>query len=272
GDLRACKYCRAFPGKACSSQHMLTFRATVSEKLSTLEEDMSASNADQIWNTLARIIKDAAKDSLRVARESARTHSMHRESWWFSKEVQTKVAAKQSSFKELLACREGNQEDIDMAKERYKIVKREAKIAVARAKDKAYEDLYKKLDSKDGANDIYKIAKARERRRRDLGNVRYIKDQGGQTIVMEEDSRKIWGEYFASLFNESSSNESRPEGSGEVRSFSPHMLFDCYYSRIDQGEVRTALQKMGRNKALSPDQILIEAWRCLEDEGVKWLT
>ncbi|GJS93233.1 hypothetical protein Tco_0800201 [Tanacetum coccineum] len=50
------------------------------------------------------------------------------------------------------------------------------------------------------------------------------------------------------------------------------MLYDCYYSRINQGEVRTTLQNMGRNKAIGPDQIPIEAWRCLEDEGVKWLT
>ncbi|GJT17181.1 retrovirus-related pol polyprotein LINE-1 [Tanacetum coccineum] len=115
------------------------------------------------------------------------------------------------------------------------LAKREAKIAVARAKDKAYEDLYKKLDSKEGANDIYKIAKARERRRRDLGNVRYIKDEGGRTIVREEDIRKRWGE-------------------------------------INQREVRIALQKTGRNKVVGLDQIPIETWKCLKDEGVKWLT
>ncbi|GJT59331.1 zinc finger, CCHC-type containing protein [Tanacetum coccineum] len=50
------------------------------------------------------------------------------------------------------------------------------------------------------------------------------------------------------------------------------MNYDCYYSRINQGEVRTTLQRMGRNKAVGPDPIPIEAWRCLEDEGVKWLT
>ncbi|GJV10486.1 hypothetical protein Tco_1352027 [Tanacetum coccineum] len=193
GDLRACKDYRAFPSKACSSQHKLvifdvlfegqrhrreatrrqmilwknldedaidTFRATVSEKLLALEEDMSASNVDQMSAS-----KDAEKESLGIASESARTHSTHRESWLFSEEVQTKVAAKQSRFKDLLSCREGNQEDIDIAKERYKVAKREAKIAVARAKDKAYEDLYKKLVSKEGANDIYKIAKAQGRRR-----------------------------------------------------------------------------------------------------------
>ena len=121
---------------------------------------MSSSNANQMWNTLARVLKDAATESLGVATESARSHSTNRESWWFCEEVQTKVATKQSRFKELLSCREGSQEDIDMAKERYKVAKKEARIAVARAKDKAYEELYKKLDSKEGANDIYKITKA----------------------------------------------------------------------------------------------------------------
>ncbi|GJZ19036.1 hypothetical protein Tco_0555626 [Tanacetum coccineum] len=107
-----------------------------------------------MWNTFARVIKDAAKDSLGVTSKSS-THSTHWESWWFREEVQTKVAAKQARFKVLFACREGTQEDIDMATER--------------------------------------IAKARERSRRDLGNVRYIKDQGGRTIVMEEDIRKRRG-------------------------------------------------------------------------------
>nr|GFA93685.1 hypothetical protein [Tanacetum cinerariifolium] len=271
GDLKACKDYRAFPGEACSLQHRLiivdvllerlrrrreatgrprilwknlngeaieTFRATVVERLAV--EDMSASNADQMWNTLACVVKDAAKDSLGVA--SAKTHSTHRESSWFCEE------------------------------ERYKVAKREAKIVVAKAKDKAYEDLYKKLDSKEGVNEIYKIAKALERRRRDIGNVKYIKDEGGRTIVREEDIRTRWGEYFSSLFNETPSEESRPEGSREVGRSSSPAHFDCYYSRINHGEVRAALQKMGRNKAVGPYQIPIEAWRGLGDEGVKWLT
>ncbi|GKC39878.1 hypothetical protein Tco_1052262 [Tanacetum coccineum] len=50
------------------------------------------------------------------------------------------------------------------------------------------------------------------------------------------------------------------------------MHYECYYSRINQGEVKVALKKMGRNKAVGPDQIPIEAWRSLEDEGIKWLT
>nr|GEW11156.1 hypothetical protein [Tanacetum cinerariifolium] len=183
-----------------------SFRATVSEKLSAFEEDMSAGNAYQMWNTLVGIIRDAAKESLGVASESARTHSTQRKSWWFTKEVQTIVATNQARFKDLLSCRDDNQEDIDMAKER------------------------------------------------DIGNVRYIKDERGRFIVREEDIKKRWGEYFSSLFNESSSIESRPNRNEEVESSGPQ----CW--------------KMRSNKAVGPYQFRIEAWRCLEDEGVKWLT
>nr|GEW54657.1 hypothetical protein [Tanacetum cinerariifolium] len=236
GDLRASKDCRAYPGEACSSQHRLvivdvlfeirrhskeatrrpgilwknlkwkaveTFRATVMERLAALEEVMSASGADQMWNTLDRVMKDATNESLGVANETTRTHSTHMESWWFCEEVQTKVTLKQSRFKELFSCFEGNQEDIDLVKER-------------------------------GANDIYKIAKAQERRRRDIGNERYIKDEGGRTIVREKDIRKRCGKYFSSFFNENPFDESRAD--------------------------------TGRNKSVGPDQIPIEAWRSLEEE------
>ena len=76
-------------------------------------------------------------------------------------------------------------------------------------------------------------------------------------------------EYFSSLFNEGSSVGSTV-GSGEEEN--PSQRPECYYSRISQPEVKVALQKMGRNKAVGSDQIPIEAWRCLGDEGVEWLT
>nr|GEY63097.1 craniofacial development protein 2-like [Tanacetum cinerariifolium] len=335
--------------RGCTFQEEATQEVGDREAEDTMEE--LERGGDQMWNTFASIIRDVAKDSLGVASELARTHSTHKESWWFSREkkrqdignvryikdeggrtivreeeirkrwkeyfsslfnesphivrrpersgevrssrhqmnydcyysrinqrevraalqrmginksvgpdqipieawrcleddgeAQTKVAMKQSRFKELLSCRDGNQEDVDLAKERYQVANREAKIVVARAKDKSYEDLYLKLDSNEGANDIYKIAKAREKKRQDIGNVRYIKDEGGRTIVREEEIRKRWKEYFSSLFNESPHIVRRPERSGEVRSSRHQMNYDCYYSRINQREVRAALQRMG---------------------------
>ncbi|XP_071688575.1 uncharacterized protein [Rutidosis leptorrhynchoides] len=151
-------------------------------------------------------------------------------------------------------------------KERYKEAKREAKKAVAIAKDKAYEDLYRKLDSIEGANDIYRIAKARERRGRDLVNVKYIKDEAGQNIVREDLIMKRWEEYFASLFG-----RERTERNGELHKVRKYQN-NCFCMRINQEKVRSALRMMGRNKAVGPDQIPIEAWRCLGGDGVRWLT
>ncbi|GKA47659.1 hypothetical protein Tco_0740542 [Tanacetum coccineum] len=91
------------------------------------------------------VIKDAAKDALGVAIGTSKTHTARRESWWL--------------------CEEGNEEERLRAQERYKEAKRQAKKVIAQAKEKAYEDLYKKLDSKEGANDIFRIAKALESRR-----------------------------------------------------------------------------------------------------------
>nr|GEU39134.1 hypothetical protein [Tanacetum cinerariifolium] len=131
GDLKACKDCIVFRGEACSSQHRLLaldtlfksvrrmreisavprilwknlkgdateeFRSRfVVEGVSTQREVISASDADTMWNTLASIIKDTAKDSLGVAIGSSKTHTARRESWWLCEEVQSKVAEKQAS-------------------------------------------------------------------------------------------------------------------------------------------------------------------------------
>ncbi|XP_071703872.1 uncharacterized protein [Rutidosis leptorrhynchoides] len=214
GDLRACGDCRALTTWTCSSQHRLlvmdlvlqrrvsrrvrpaqprilwkslnevkakTFKASVLERVEARVETVTHGDADQMWNSLASIIRDEAKESLGVALGSFRGHKSSRESWWISG-------------------REGSREDRTRAEERYKEAKREAKKAVARAKDNAYEELYKKLDSKEGANEIYRIVKTRERKRRDIDNIKFIKDEAGRTIMKEDEIRKRWEGYFSSLF------------------------------------------------------------------------
>ncbi|GJS12170.1 zinc finger, CCHC-type containing protein, partial [Tanacetum coccineum] len=196
-----------------------------------------------------------------------RTRIGRRESWWISDEVQDKVKAKQTRFRELISMRGEDEANRSAAEERYKEAKREAKKAVARAKEKAYEDLYKRLDSKEGVNDIYRIAKARDRRKRDIGNVRFIKDGGGRSIVNEDAIRRRWKEYFSDLFNGQKSVRTE-----EADSIGANPQNNCYCSRIRYIEVKEALRKMGRNKAVGPDEIPIEAWRCLGGEGVRWVT
>ena len=54
----------------------------------------------------------------------------------------------------------------------YKEANKAAKRAVAMAKEEAYEELYTKLDTREGAKIIlYKLAKSRDRRSRDLSDI-----------------------------------------------------------------------------------------------------
>ena len=74
---------------------------------------------------------------------------------------------------------------IDENGERYRIVKQEVKKAVKEAKLAAYDDMYKRLDTKEGELDIYKLARAREKKTRDLNQVRCIKDEDGNVLATE---------------------------------------------------------------------------------------
>ncbi|KAM1032662.1 hypothetical protein FF1_036269 [Malus domestica] len=76
--------------------------------------------------------------------------------------------------------------------ERYRRAKQEAKKAVREAKLTAYDDMYKRLDTKQGELDIYKLARAREKKTRDLNQVRCIKDENGKVLATENAVKDRW--------------------------------------------------------------------------------
>ena len=55
------------------------------------------------------------------------------------------------------------------------------------------------MDSKKGEKDIYRIAQIREKKTRDLGTIRCIKDH--KVLVKDIDIKERWKEYFDKLFN-----------------------------------------------------------------------
>ena len=68
-------------------------------------------------------------------------------------------------------------------KEAYKKMKREAKAAVAKAKNETYKEWYDKMGTEEGVRLIYTVAKQRARSRRDIGEVNVIKDQTGDMLM-----------------------------------------------------------------------------------------
>ncbi len=96
-----------------------------------------------------------AKDELG---ESKGCGWLTKESWWWNKEIQATIRLKRESSKSLLRCRNNSA---------YKAEKREAK--------KVVHELYGKLETNDAEKNIYKLAKIREMKTRDLNGVKYVK-------------------------------------------------------------------------------------------------
>ena len=69
------------------------------------------------------------------------------------------------------------------------------------AKDEAYEELYTKLDTREGAKIVYKLAKSRDRRGRDISDIAYVKDEDGSNLTQSEKIKGRWKQIFYKLFN-----------------------------------------------------------------------
>jgi len=59
----------------------------------------------------------------------------------------------------------------------------EAKKAIANAKNIAYGMLRKRLEFKEGENEVFKLARGRERKLRDLDYVRSIKEECSKVLI-----------------------------------------------------------------------------------------
>jgi hypothetical protein len=78
------------------------------------------------------------------------------------------------------------------------MAKKATKRAVSEARGQAYEGLYQSLDTKEGERDIYKMAKIRERKTRDVAQVKCIKDGADQLLVKDEEIKHRWGSTLTS--------------------------------------------------------------------------
>ena len=54
------------------------------------------------------------------------------------------------------------------------------------AKERAYEDLYARLETKEGEKELYRLARQRNRAGKDVQHVRIIKDENGYVMISSE--------------------------------------------------------------------------------------
>ena len=54
------------------------------------------------------------------------------------------------------------------------------------AKERAYKDLYARLETKEGEKELYRLARQRNRAGKDVQRVRIIKDENGYVMISSE--------------------------------------------------------------------------------------
>ena len=141
--------------------------------------------------------------------------------------------------------------------------KSKTKKAVSMAKRHAYDDLYARLKTKEGEKELYILARQRDRTGKDVQHVRVLKDENGNVMVSLEVMLKKWKECFEKLMNKENDREPRKE---EVEVVNEEV--NC----VRRKEVKNALKRMKKGKAVGPDELLVEVWKCMEEMGTKFLT
>ncbi|KAK3509656.1 hypothetical protein QTP70_008401 [Hemibagrus guttatus] len=205
------------------------------------------------WETTAEVIRETGRKVLGV---SSGRRKEDKETWWWNEEVQDSIQRKR------LAKKKWDMDRTEENRQEYKELHRRVKRKVSKAKQKAYEELYTRLDTREGEKDLYRLARQRDRDGKDVQQVRVIKDRDGRVLTSEESVQRRWKEYFEELMNEENEREKRVEGVNSV---------EQKVDKIRKDEVRKALKRMKSGKAVGPDDIPVEVWKCLGEAAVEFL-
>ena len=162
------------------------------EYQSSVTSKLDEIGLDPDWKKIQEILGSTAKEKL--GQTSGKGAYNEKECLWWNEDTRRAITAKEEAFK---AYQKDKSEEQHCA---YKEANKAPKRAVAMAKEEAYEELYTKWDTRLGAKIIYKLAKSKDTRSRDISDIAYVKAEDA-TILTE--SGKIKGRWKKNVINSS---------------------------------------------------------------------
>ena len=277
--------CKALPGEQITSQHRVVImklktkrrfkRKTVGKKrirwwklkdseirqrfIQVLRAKMEDVQFDEQhfedqYNTLSRLIRECG---IEVCGISSGKRKPGKDTWWWNNETEKVVKEKRNALKRW------KQTGSVIDREEYRRCSKIARKVIGRETYNAVEKLYEELETKEGENNIYRLAAARDRKTKDIGNMYTVKNEDSAVLYKEDEIKARWKRYFEALFNE----ENLRNDMGGIEIDTTEGPLPC----VTERDVRAALKKMKNNKATGPDQIPGEVWKVLGDEGVRIL-
>ncbi|KAK3538824.1 hypothetical protein QTP86_015948 [Hemibagrus guttatus] len=184
------------------------------------------------WETTAEVIRETGRKVLGV---SSGRRKEDKETWWWNEEVQDSIQRKR------LAKKKWDMDRTEENRQEYKESQCRVKREVSKAKQKAYDELYTRLDTREGEKDLYRLARQRDRDGKDVQQVRVIKDGDGRVLTSEESVQRRWKEYFEELMNEENEREKKSRR-GELCGTEN---LEKAYDRVPREELWYCMRKSG---------------------------
>ncbi|XP_068242331.1 uncharacterized protein [Palaemon carinicauda] len=138
------------------------------------------------------------------------------------------------------------------------VAKTEARRAVAKVKAETLKEVYEEMATPKGEKKILQIAMARDAASKDLTRIKQMKASKGIVLAEENEIKRRWETYFEGLLNE--------ENPRTV--FEDELPFEAVTKGVTRREVEQAVKKMKNSKAAGPDNIPVEVWKSLGEEGI----
>lgn len=211
----------------------------------------SAAGASR-WQAMTDVWKEAAKEVCGVTKGPPR----HKETWWWNRETEKAVANKRTMF--LAWRRSQSQQD----KEAYVEAKKKAKFVVWRAQENKRREFAEDLDSEAGKKNFFRIAKQMSKEQTDVTGSVCIRDGDGKIVFEERKVKERWQSYSRRLMNEMNIWDGLTSCD----------VIEGPCPRIDEKEVKAALDKMTSRKAAGPSGIVSEMMQASCSKSVEWLT